>query len=127
MMVRGAFVLGGFIHMATSVSLVAVFVRSLGNARVAEARGMALKATACTMIAVTSTTICYGGMGAMVLDGYMLLAIDSIVNDMCLIFVSFSDAFDNSSIFNNAQNASSGDKSGSVGASAIGTPATTDL
>merc|ERR1712137_1437530 len=50
------------------------------------------KATCASMVAVASTLLCYGNIGMPYANAYHLLALDSIVNDLCLAFVSFSDS-----------------------------------
>lgn len=88
----------GVIHVWTSIVLVTIFTCSWCYADVPEEhtameRRRALhKATCASMVAVASTLVCYGNIGMPYANAYHLLALDSIVNDLCLAFVSFSDS-----------------------------------
>lgn len=88
----------GLIHVCTSIALVVIFVRSMCRADVpgedgaVEKKRVVQKVTGASLVAVFSTLVCYGNLGVPFANAYHLLALDSIINDLCLIFVSFSDS-----------------------------------
>jgi len=83
----------GVVHIVTSVALVNLFLRPFCTGQeVIANKWLIVKVSTASLVAIISTLICYGNLGLMFANAYHLLALDSIINDVCLIVVSFSDS-----------------------------------
>ena len=85
-------VVGG-LHVAVSIYLCYAFLRPLWHAdRGADPamRAQMRRVLIATFVAVVSTLVCYGGIGRFA-HPCLLLAVDSIINDLCLAILVLSD------------------------------------
>ena len=83
----------GFTHAVISVYLCYAFLRPLWHAdRGADPamRAQMRRVLIATFVAVVSTLVCYGGIGRFA-HPCLLLAVDSIINDLCLAILVLSD------------------------------------
>lgn len=84
------------VHVASSVGLVYLFVRPLMWPDDLDKEGQTLKfGVVCrvvflAVVAITSTFVCYINMAGGFANSYIFLVVDSIVNDVCMVLVSFS-------------------------------------
>ena len=85
-------VVGG-LHVAVSIYLCYAFLRPLWHAdRGADPamRAQMRRVLIATFVAVVSTLVCYGGIGRFA-HPCLLLAVDSIINDLCLAILVLTD------------------------------------
>ena len=83
----------GFMHAVISVYLCYAFLRPLWHAdRGADPamRAQMRRVLIATFVAVVSTLVCYGGIGRFA-HPCLLLAVDSIINDLCLAILVLTD------------------------------------
>ncbi len=63
----------------------------------------AQRTTASTTVAVLSTIICYANFGAGFANWYVTLAIDSMINDLMLLLISWRNEVDDEALAQEAQ------------------------
>ena len=85
----------GFVHAVISMYLCYAFLRPLWHAdRLGGAdpamRAQMMRVLIATVVAVVSTLVCYGGIGRFA-HPCLLLAVDSIINDLCLAILVLTD------------------------------------
>ena len=85
----------GCLHVAISMYLCYAFLRPLRHADRLGAADPAMRAQMrrvliATVVAVFSTLVCYGGIGRFA-NPFLLLAVDSIINDLCLAILVLTD------------------------------------
>ena len=85
----------GSLHVAVSLYLCYAFLRPLWHAdRLGGAdpamRAQMRRVLIATFVAVVSTLVCYGGIGRFA-HPCLLLAVDSIINDLCLAILVLTD------------------------------------
>ena len=72
----------------------------------------AQRTTASTTVAVLSTLICYANFGAGFANWYVTLAIDSMVNDLMLLLISWRNEVDDEALAQEAQFAADARRAG---------------
>ena len=72
----------------------------------------AQRTTASTTVAVLSTLICYANFGAGFANWYVTLAIDSMVNDLMLLLISWRNEVDDEALAQEAQFAAEARRAG---------------
>ena len=82
----------GFMHAVISVYLCYLFLRPLRNADRPDPamRAQMRRVLIASTVAVFSTLVCYGGIGRFA-HPCLLLAVDSIINDLCLAILVLTD------------------------------------
>ena len=82
----------GFMHAVISVYLCYAFLRPLRHAGGADPamRAQMRRVLIASTVAVFSTLVCYGGIGRFA-HPCLLLAVDSIINDLCLAILVLTD------------------------------------
>ena len=82
----------GFVHAVISMYLCYAFLRPLRHAGGADPamRAQMRRVLIASTVAVFSTLVCYGGIGRFA-HPCLLLAVDSIINDLCLAIFVLSD------------------------------------
>jgi len=63
------------------------------------------RVAACTLLAVASTLLCYGNFVACAVNWYVMLAVDSIINDLALLYVAYTGEVDDVANAQDAQQA----------------------
>lgn len=92
---RAAALVFGVVHVLSSTALVYIFVRPLLWPDPLDAVGMKMKfgvvsrVVFLAVVAVSSTFVCYINIGAGFANSYLILVGDSIINDFCMVLVSF--------------------------------------
>lgn len=85
-LIAGVFVL---LHVLISIVLMVAF-RDIAIEHDEHWAGT-VKLLTCAGLLIGSTFLCYGNMALMLTNAYMLLPLDSVINDICIILLSLSD------------------------------------
>ena len=107
--VQVAMAFWGVIHMTVSVMLCNCFLRPLmmergGDDDAHQLRDATVRRVArATVVAVTSTMLCYFNFGLGLTSWYHFLAIDSVINDACLCVVVLGDVDDDAARAHDAE------------------------
>lgn len=89
----------GLVHVVVTIMLCALFAGLLGRQASGERWGgdphtlMFRTVFVSTCVALLSTFVCYVNFYATFLNWFVALALDSIINDLCLMIVAFPGAF----------------------------------
>lgn len=101
---RAAAAAFGVIHVVSSVALVCIFVRpllwpdELSQDKQNTKTGIVKRVVALAVIAVSTTFLTYFNIGVGLVNSYIMLVLDSIINDICMVLVSFASPDDEKQI-----------------------------
>lgn len=87
----GAFV---FVALHVFISVVLMIAFKDISSKMGEAWAGTTKLLICAGCLIGSTLLCYGNMGLMLTNAYMLIPLDSVINDICIILLSIGETAD---------------------------------
>jgi hypothetical protein len=79
------------LHIYISLVLIRVFVTIMRN--FSEHPRAIAKVMLCTMCAIVSTFLVYGNMAAMLVNAYVMLPMDCLINQICMIILNFTGSY----------------------------------
>lgn len=79
------------LHIYISVVLIRVFVTLMR--KFSEHPYAVAKVLICTTCAIVSTFIVYGNMAAMLVNAYIMMPLDSLINNICMITLNFTGSY----------------------------------